>query len=200
MTTYSVMTAFGEGDERRQNRIKEVIEVALTDHARVALIRLDLLFPADDIEYRNDNAAITRFLKHLNIRLPAHLSEHHCKLSKLNKFKIRSVWSRDVKKYYVALLMNRDVFCYPGAFETRDDNLYTMIGDCWLKAIGIDDIRYRNLVHIPKDCTSYLHRTDLEEEGIEFFYPLVADELDRLTIVNSNDRETTRRNFGCTQG
>ncbi|MFG6654899.1 hypothetical protein ACG0Z5_10555 [Scandinavium sp. M-37] len=27
MTTYSVMTAFGEGDEYRQNRIKEVTEV-----------------------------------------------------------------------------------------------------------------------------------------------------------------------------
>ncbi len=35
MTTYSVMTVYGEGDERRQNRIKEVTEVVLTGNNTV---------------------------------------------------------------------------------------------------------------------------------------------------------------------
>lgn len=199
-----INTLYGESDGYQQKRIKQTLTKALNAHPRTALIRFDLRFPLGNVVYRDDAEVITRFFKSLNEKFPVYLKKRAERGVRVHNSELRYLWVREFNKvggkhYHICLLVNLDTVCYVKAFETDNGRFYTMVADAWLSATGLDNIRYRRLVHIPKNPVYKLYKSGLEESGIDDFYKTISERIDYLIKNRQKQSGDGARNFGCSQ-
>lgn len=198
-----IETVYGEGIEYYQKRIKETIIKSLNVHARTALIRLDLRFPTEDIEYKNDSGVITRFFKYLNERFLAYQVKRakigvRVHRSELRYFWVKEFSKRGEKHYHIVLLVNHDTI-YRISVQQDKGNFYTTVADSWLSALRIKELRYRYLVHVPDNCVYSIRKRELDTDGIDSLYLTIGKRLDYLIKIRTKNHEDGERNFGCSQ-
>ncbi|GHY93278.1 inovirus Gp2 family protein [Vibrio cholerae] len=154
-------------------KIKETLDLSLTEHHRIYVQRVDLRYPKNFFGY--NSYAITRFIESLKSKIESDLNRK----KKNGKCKLRYVWAREqacseTPHYHVALILNKDVYFCLGNFSNDNGNLSSMIKEAWASALGIEYFQVENSVHFPKNSTYYIHkgRESYLEEYRQCFYRL----------------------------
>ncbi|WP_288443379.1 inovirus Gp2 family protein [uncultured Serratia sp.] len=209
---------YGPLNQTYVDRITGTIGKAMKQYPRLLAIRIDLRFPDEEDRvdcptqcYRGPDV-ISRFINSMKAQVKADLKRKKKAGKRGLNCKLRYVWVREFgnkgggKHYHVLLLVNKDVYSWPGYYLTErfSDgiseryNLSHMVVRAWLKAIGrgTEEKKYHGLVHFPEQGYYLITRNHV------FMADILNDLTDRalyLAKMRSKDTSDGYRSFGCSQ-
>ncbi|EKN3731544.1 TPA: inovirus Gp2 family protein [Yersinia enterocolitica] len=202
---------FGSHVTLYQNRIKQVIDESLNEHANSMIIRVDLHDPIDTenldnpfFQPRIDAGAISRFTSALKAKLENH---KHFKTKRKdwpdNRYStLRYAWVREYttngkRHYHLILCFNQDAYYHLGDYDLSRNTLRTMITTAWYSALGIPLDDSGKLVNYPSNGKYLLNR---KRENFEQTYNDLMNRVDYMTKVRTKIFGDGDRNFGCSRG
>lgn len=155
-------------------RIDETILGALTDHASIMAVRVDLRLPAQ-FDWKDDpnlRPVFSRFIASLKAKIEAREAQAKREEKRFHSTKVHYVWTREFNQegkphYHCMLFLNKQTFLGLGEFNPNSRSLYSMISAAWANALRMDQGLADGLIHIPENP---IYRINRREKYAELFY------------------------------
>lgn len=182
-----------------QQRINHMVNKSLSEFKRLSVFRIDLRFPYNGIDYKNDPKVITRFFESLKRRVMVDVKNKSYLWGRNLRVNVDYVWVREVgpinqkTHYHVALLLNKDVYYSTGHYH-EGNNLAALIINAWDSALGLLNNPQKGLVQF-----SSCHYLEQEKIGFEQAYINTMHALSYLAKDYSKPYHDRFRCFGCSQ-
>lgn len=192
-------------------RIKDTLDNALSEHSRIIAIRCDLLFPREGLgrenshapllRLRTDTKVISRFFASLTKQIESTYKRTVKYNSRAYKTSVRYIWVREKLSsenwhYHTCIILNGNSFRGLGNYKSESKTLNSMIKKAWARAIGIDVSIARSLARIPKNPVYYLNKNH-EPPLFEEEYKELINRLDYLAKKHTKYTADGGRSFGC---
>lgn len=148
---------------------------------------------------RCDNEVISRFFSSLRAKIHYSLQRKRNNGKRVHPCDPKYIWVREFggngkSHYHVALLVNKDVYAYPGhyGYYGNMDSLVNLIRSAWASALGGDYEDGFNLVYFPTN--PYYHLNVNDYHG---FDSLVNDVLYRLSYFSKDITKPYGDGYRC---
>lgn len=145
-----------------------VITNAVKDHPRTSAFRFDLRLPPyfNDFDFPGISygEAIKRFIAFLYEQIKKDVGIKNEKWNQGNrKCTPRYIWTKEIAggkcyHYHFFLFLNKDLYHSLGDYNSNENTLGKMIIKAWERAIDVDFIRAKGLVHFPKNPIHYINQ------------------------------------------
>ncbi|HAS8502919.1 TPA: inovirus Gp2 family protein [Vibrio vulnificus] len=165
------------------NGIRHVLNKAMDEYTRVAILRFDLHLPkgvdCPDYPLEYDSSVITRFIESFKAQLQADRAKKKREGKRYYRCTVRYVWAKEISQsvnphYHVALVLNRDAYFGFGRYGELNDNLAGKIYRAWASALALSPDSSMSLIHIPENPVYSLDKNsqDYPEQRNTVFHRL----------------------------
>lgn len=167
--------------------IHNLIIDSTNDFKRVTAFRFELRFPKS---YRQDKKYnyMRSFWRSVDAQIRAELIRRKNRNVSVSREKLRYVWCEEKNgssnyHYHLLLLLNKDNFRSIGDYTCKNrskgkcKHIYEILMDAWARALDVEKKKAYFLVHIPDNCTYYLHRRN---DSDNLFSSSFRDEFEAL--------------------
>lgn len=178
--------------------LEDCITHALNDYSSVFVLRIDLKLPPLEVKTRQDRL-IERFTASLSSKIRFHQRRSNHEGKRTHPTKLRYVWCKETSNsdkthFHMALLLNKQAYWRVGAYTYELDNLYSLIINAWLSALGLaPEPKHKYLVHFTKNG-EYIMRRDDKQSIDDVFH-----RLSYLCKLDTKPHDAYKRNFGCSR-
>lgn len=180
-------------------RLKQVLDLSLSDYGRVFAFRFDLRFPSGMYAGWNDDQCIDRFIASFKAKIRHNRNQARLRNPLAHETQVRYVWCREIGQhgwphYHFVMLLNYDAFSSLGRFEYERSNIFNRLHEAWGSAMKLHGTDVKGLVEFPSDAR-YLLRRDDPASWEAFFYR--SSYLCKSATKKYGDG---RHNFGFSRG
>lgn len=180
-------------------RLKQVLDLSLSNYGRVFAFRFDLRFPSGMAAWGGDDQCIDRFIASFKAKIRHNRNQARLHNGRAHDTEVRYVWCREkgqhgLPHYHFVMLLNHDAFSSLGTFEYGRCNMFTRLHEAWASALKLPESDVRGLVEFPSDAR-YLLRRDDPDSLNAFFY-----RCSYLCKVATKAYGDGRHNFGSSRG
>lgn len=196
---HRVLTQQGPVIVEYLQRIDETLRRATNDHPRTVLIRMDLRFPQKG-NFREEGF-ITRFVASLKAQIEAHQERRARSGMRVHPCHVRFVWAREQASsihphFHMGLLLNRDVYLCPGAYNATEGNMAARITKALASALGISVEEAIGLVHFPNRG---VHMLDANSPDFSCYRERAFECLSYLAKAATKYYGNQANHFGCSR-
>ena len=150
------------------NRIDQTIQTALTDHASVMAVRVDLRFPGyfDGKTQPFNRHVFSRFIDSLRARIKTRQKRSEREGKRFHPTNVHYIWVREFGEegqphYHCVLMFNKQTFLGLGNYASDDPgSLAGMIKEAWASALGLNSHLTHGLVHFARNGTYWVKRSE----------------------------------------
>lgn len=178
--------------------IDRCIDQSLKEYSCVFVLRIDLKIPSAEIPIQQDRL-MERFVASLSAKIKYHQLRANACQKRTHPTKVRYVWCKEISTsnsthYHFALMLNKQSYWRVGNYCYDEDNLYTLIINAWLSALGLSpNPKYQYLVHFTENG-EYIMRRDDEQSIRDVFY-----RLSYLCKLDTKPHDAYQHNFGSSR-
>lgn len=193
-----------------QSQIRQAVDNALIEFARITIIRVDLHFPPTpdygDMPtcFPNTTSPISRFMASLKAKLNHDATKKQNTGKRVYPNQLRYIWARELADadnahFHLILIFNKDAYYHLGDYNLVEPCLRTMITTAWYSALQLEldpAIDKGTLVHYPKNARYCINK---HASTFKADYDSLIARADYLAKEYSKQYSSRYRSFGSSQ-
>ena len=190
------------------DKIKKTFDLALAEHSKITLVRVDLRFPSVMSQPEIDSLGtdvISRFWASLKAQMDHYVQcinyqcNGNCVWSTLRYVWCMEEGAADYGRvhYHIALLVNWEVFKSVGNYGSNEGCLAGMVNEAWARALRKNYADVSGSVSFPPNEAYYI-KTD--ENGVVHGYERAFHRVSYFAKSSTKQFSNHRRHFGCSRG
>lgn len=212
----NIIESYGPLNPTYMKRIHDTISKAQRDYPRLLAIRFDLRLPDEDLrdsltDYNPDRMVWSRFIASLKAQIKADTKKRKKQGRRTYPCRVRFIRAREfdgsgiTPHQHVCLLLNRDMYVGPGFYGSKKSEwlnmeqtrgLSRMVFNAWVRALKLNDKKYKRLVYIPEKCSYALTKSHISYQDN---YDAMIQRVMYLAKINTKHNDDGWRSFSCSQ-
>lgn len=162
---FPVQVTRGPLVENYLQRLKQVLDLSLSDYGRVFAFRFDLRFPLGMAVGVNEDMCIERFIASFKAKIRHNRNQAQLRNRQAHDTLVRYVWCREIGQhglphFHFVMFLNGDAFSSLGKFEFERSNIFNRLHEAWGSALKLRETEVKGLVEFPSDARYLLRRDD----------------------------------------